>query len=45
MKFGGQVGCVTMTNCFDFGEDLGLDVTPRILSDSSPSRDRAQNNM
>ena len=25
MKLGGQVGCVTRTNCFDFGEDPDLD--------------------
>ena len=45
MKLGGHVGCVTTTNCFDFGEDLNLnlDLTTRILkSDSSPLKDRAQ---
>ena len=31
MKFCGQVGCVTRTNCFDFGEDPDLDPTTRIL--------------
>ena len=35
MTFGGQVGCVTRANWFDFGEDL--DLTTRIFeSDSSP---------
>ena len=29
MKFDGQVGCVTGTNCLDFGEDP--DPTTRIL--------------
>ena len=43
MKLGGQVGCVIMTNCFDFGEYPNSDSTTRkLLSDSSPLRDRAQ---
>ena len=31
MKFGGQVGCATKMNLFDFGEDLDLDPATRIL--------------
>ena len=39
MKFGGQVGCETRINCFDFGEEPDQDLTTRIfLSDSSPFR-------
>ena len=26
MKLGGQVGCVTKMNCFDFGEDPNPDL-------------------
>ena len=29
MKFGAQVGCVTRTNCLDFGEDP--DPAPRLF--------------
>ena len=42
MKLCGQVGCVTTTNWFDFGEDLNPDTTIRIFCDSSPLKDRAQ---
>ena len=31
MKLGGQVGCVTSTNWFDFGEDLKIDPDSRIF--------------
>ena len=45
MKFGGQVGCRTRTNDFDFVEDPHQDT--RIYfsfpSDSSPFKDRAKN--
>ena len=30
-KFGGQVGCVIRTNCFDFGEDPNPDLDARII--------------
>ena len=30
-KLGGQVGCVTRKNCFDFGEDLNPDPDQRIF--------------
>ena len=42
MKLGGQVGYVTRTNQFDFGEDLDPD-TIIFLSDSSTLRGRAKN--
>ena len=42
MKLGGQVGCVTRTNCFDFGEDLNPDPESRIFS---PLRDGAKNDI
>ena len=46
MKLGGQVGYVTMTNLFDFGEDPNPDPTTIIFkSDSSPLRDRAKNDI
>ena len=31
MKLGGQVGCVTMTNWFDFGEDPNPDLDMIII--------------
>ena len=31
MKFCGQVGCVTTTNCLDFGEDPDPDPTTRMF--------------
>ena len=46
MKLGGQVGCVTRVNRFDFGEVPDVDLDTRIfLSDSSPLRDRDKNNV
>ena len=31
MKLGGQVGCVTRTNLFDFGEDPNPDLDTRVI--------------
>ena len=45
MKFCGQVGCVTRTNRLDFGKNPDPDPTARFLSDSSPLRDRAKNDI
>ena len=38
MKFGGEVGFVTRTNCLDFGEDPDPDPTTGILSEPSQLR-------
>ena len=47
-KLGGQVGCVTRRNRFNFGEDPNPDPDTRIikfLRDSSPLRDGAKNDI
>ena len=45
MKFDGQVGCVTRTNCLDFGEDPDVDqeFNKNLKSDFSTLRGRATN--
>ena len=45
MTFCGQVWCVTRENRLDFGEDTDTDRTTRILSDTSPLRDWAKNDI
>ena len=45
MKFVGQVGCVTRTNCLDFGEDPDVDqeFNKNLKSDFSTLSGRATN--
>ena len=44
-KLGGQVGCITRTNRFDFGEDPDPRILMFFFGDFSPLRDMAKNDI